>query len=166
VPGVSRRAILRVLAAALAYAGAGSNSVGAGLAASPSNFKRIYSDTRLRERFYLFLKNVFHLYPEERFHELILDATARGGSDREIYETVQKRLPDIEPRLSKLTYALPALAKQKEEMTRDTADLLGPMGVIKGYVEIGTPGRYVKGLRKRYAIASTVYLVNDRRRSR
>jgi SAM-dependent methyltransferase len=159
---VHRRTFLRILAAALAYAGAGTRAARAGDEAAPSNFKAIYSNSQLRERFYLFLKNVFHLYPEERFHQLIVDATAAGGSDREIYETVQKRLPDIEPRLSKLTYALPALAKQKEEMTRETADLLGRMGAVKGYVEIGTPGRYVKGLRKRFAIEGTVYLVNDR----
>jgi SAM-dependent methyltransferase len=159
---VHRRTFLRILAAALAYAGAGTRAARAGDEAAPSNFKAIYSNSQLRERFYLFLKNVFHLYPEEGFHQLIVDATAAGGSDREIYETVQKRLPDIEPRLSKLTYALPALAKQKEEMTRETADLLGRMGAVKGYVEIGTPGRYVKGLRKRFAIEGTVYLVNDR----
>src|SRR5262249_15363965 len=117
----------------------------------------IYSDRRLRERFYLFLKNVFHLYPEERFHQLIIDASTTGGSDREIYETVQKGLPTIEPRLSKLTYALPALAKKKEEMPRETAGLSGPMHAVRGYVEIGTPGRYFKGLRKRFAIDGAVY---------
>jgi SAM-dependent methyltransferase len=157
---ISRRTLLRLLAAAIAYAGA-SREARAEIAAAPSNFKAIYSDRRLRERFYLFLKNVFHLYPEERFHQLIIDASTTGGSDREIYETVQKGLPTIEPRLSKLTYALPALAKQKEEMARETAWLLGPTRAVKGYVEIGTPGRYVKGLRKRFAINGAVYVVND-----
>jgi SAM-dependent methyltransferase len=161
VSPISRRALLRILAAALAYAGARSREARAEIAVPASNFKAIYSDRRLRERFYLFLKNVFHLYPEERFHQLIIDASTRGGSDREIYQRVQERLPTIEPRLSKLTYALPALAKQKEEMARETAGLLGPKRAVKGYVEIGTPGRYVKGLRKRFAIDGAVYVVND-----
>jgi SAM-dependent methyltransferase len=159
---VHRRTFLRILAAALAHAGGGSRAARAAGDGTASNFKTVYSDSRLRERFYSFLRNVFHLYPEERFHELILEASAAGGSDREIYETVQRRLPGIEPRLAKLTYALPALARQKEEMARETADLLGPVGRVRGYVEIGTPGRYVKGLRKRYAIDGTVYVVNDR----
>ena len=62
---VSRRALLRLLAVALAYAGARSREAWAETTTAPSNFKAIYSDRRLRERFYLFLKNVFHLYPEE-----------------------------------------------------------------------------------------------------
>jgi len=82
VPIVSRRTILRILAAAFAYAGAGSRAARGEVTAAPSNFKAIYSDSRLRERFYLFLRNVFHLYPEERFHQLILDATRTESSDR------------------------------------------------------------------------------------
>ncbi len=56
---------------------------------------------------------------------------------------------------------MPALAKQKEEMARETAALLGSVRAIKGYVEIGTPGRYVKELRKRFKIDGAVFLVND-----
>src|SRR2546430_6369387 len=127
-----------------------------------SNFRTVYSDPKLRRRFYLFLQNVFHLYPEDRFHQLIGEVASRYDSDREIYEKLQERLPEIKPLFSQVTYALPALAKQKEEMARQTADLLGPPRTIKGYVEIGTPGRYVNGLRRRFRIEGAVFLLNDR----
>jgi len=131
-------------------------------ASAASNFRTVYSDPKLRRRFYLFLQNVFHLYPEDRLHQLIGEVASRYDSDREIYEKLQERLPEIKPLFSQVTYALPALAKQKEEMARQTADLLGPPRTIKGYVEIGTPGRYVNGLRRRFRIEGAVFLLNDR----
>src|SRR5262249_41586728 len=42
-----------------------------------------------------------------------------------------------------------------------TAELLGPVRSVRGYVEIGTPGRYVKALRKRVAIEGAVLVAND-----
>ena len=135
---------------------------GPSAAPAASNFRTVYSDPKLRARFYLFLKNVFHLYPEDRFHRLIGGVASRGGTDREIYEQLQERLREIKPLFSQVTYALPALAKQKEEMARQTAALLGSSRTIKGYVEIGTPGRYVNGLRRRFRIEGAVFLLNDR----
>jgi hypothetical protein len=129
--------------------------------AAGSNFRAVYADPVQRDRFHAFLANVFHLYPEDRFHALIAELVARGGSDREIYEALQARLPEIAPPLSTVTYALPALAKQKEEMARQTAALLGRGAAVRGYVEIGSPGRYVRPLRDALALEGPVFLVND-----
>jgi hypothetical protein len=155
---VGRRTTLRVLLAVFAWA-AGGRSFAED--AGASNFKAVYSDPGLRQRFYLFLQNVFHLYPEDRFDRLIRQAASRHDSDAEIYQEVQRRLPEITPRLSHLTYAMPALAKQKEEMARETAELLGSMRGVHGYLEIGTPGRYVKALRRRFRIDGDVVVAND-----
>src|SRR5437870_10613633 len=145
--------------ASVADTGSVPNPAAAGTA---SNFRTVYADAKLRRRFYLFLQNVFHLYPEDRFHQLIGEVASRYDSDRESYEKLAERLPEIKPLFSQVTYALPALAKQKEEMARQTAELLGPPRTIKGYVEIGTPGRYVNGLRRRFRIEGAVFLQNDR----
>src|SRR5262245_34082390 len=83
------------------------------------NFKTIYSDPRLREQFHLFLRNVFHLYPDDRFHRLIGSTTATYGSDQLIYEALLQHLDEIKPRAAALTYAVPALRKQKQEMARE-----------------------------------------------
>lgn len=131
--------------------------------ARSSNFKAIYTDPNLRAEFYLFLKYIFHLYPEDRFHQLITQVTSQHPTDSEIYQDLQRKLPTIKSRFSILTYAIPALAKQKEEMAKETAELLvADRGPFRGYVEIGSPGRYVGHLRKRFKIEGGVYLVNDK----
>lgn len=125
-----------------------------------SNFKAVYGDAELRAAFLLFLRNVYHLYPEQRFHDLIGEMTAGGRSDREVYLAAQQRLPSIKPLLSDFTYALPALAKQKAEMARQTQALLGARPAVDGYMEIGTTGRYVAGLAKRVALRGDVVLLH------
>jgi FAD/FMN-containing dehydrogenase/SAM-dependent methyltransferase len=129
--------------------------------APASEFRRVFSDVRLHDGFYRFLQTVYRLYPEDRFHTLIKDACARHADDEAIYRDVQERLPRLKPFLSELTYALPSLRKQKDEMARQTQELLGERRDFRGYVEIGTPGRYVNALRARLRLEGEVVLVND-----
>jgi SAM-dependent methyltransferase len=136
------------------------------LAADPASsaFHRIYDDVALRDRFFLFLQNVFHLYPEAEFHQAILDLTGQHTEDQAIYEALQVRLKQIAPLGSALTYALPALKVQKDEMARQAQALLtgpGRPDRYDGYVEIGTTGRYVDPLRKAIPLGGKVTLVND-----
>lgn len=157
--GVSRRTALRqLLATAALLLGARGTSF-AGIA--PSNFKRIYDTPADRRDFRLFLQNVFHLYPDDKFHALITALTAEYGSDGEIYRHLAARLPEITPRLSALTYAVPALRKQKAEMAQQTVRLLGERRRATGYVEIGTTGRYLNGLKVKADIRGPIYVVND-----
>ena len=129
--------------------------------AGRSNFRAVYGDLRARDRFFLFLQNVYHLYPEDRFHQLIIDLTNESSSDQLIYTTLQQRLSTIKPFLSEATYGLPALHKQKAEMARQTAELLGTTRTLSGYVEIGTTGRYANGIRALIPIDGPMYVVND-----
>jgi len=128
--------------------------------AHASNFKAIYGDPRLKAAFFLFLKNVYNLYPEDSFHQLIDKATASGASDRDIYRLVQGQQKTIEPFLADFRYALPALARQKAEMTNETLALLGGLKKINGYMEIGTTGRYVSKLRDSVELGGDLVLVN------
>ncbi|MBI3395977.1 MAG: hypothetical protein HY042_09090 [Spirochaetia bacterium] len=57
-----------------------------------SNFRTVYGDQLARDRFYLFLQNVYHLYPESQFHQLIIDLTNESSSDQLIYLTLQPTL--------------------------------------------------------------------------
>jgi SAM-dependent methyltransferase len=131
----------------------------AGIAAS--NFKRIYGNPDDRRDFRLFLQNVFHLYPDEQLHALITTLSAELENDERIYRKLAARLPEITPRLAALTYALPALRKQKAEMAQQTARLLGDRRRASGYVEIGTTGRYLNGLKSKAEIKGPFYVVND-----
>ncbi|WP_338872081.1 methyltransferase domain-containing protein [Spirosoma sp. SC4-14] len=128
---------------------------------APSEFHAVFDQTKPRDAFYRFLQVVFHLYPEDKFHHLIGEVTKTETSDERIYKTIQNRLPSIKPFLSELTYSLPALKVQKREMTRQTLELLPQNTIINGYVEIGSPGRYISDLRKHMSINRPVYLIND-----
>lgn len=126
-----------------------------------SDFHAVYEDTGLRDGFYRFLQNVYRLYPEDRFHALIADATQRHSSEEDIYFYLQRELPRIKPVLADLRLALPALAKQKAEMTRQTLELLGDKRDIDGYLEIGTTGRYISDLRRQVRVKGRLLLVHD-----
>lgn len=128
---------------------------------TPSEFKTVYSNTQLRDGFYRFLQVVFHLYPEDKFHHLIAEVSEAKSTDQEIYTEVQRRLKEIKPFLSELTYALPALKKQKGEMTHETLELLGDKQSINGYVEIGSTGRYISDLRKHMQVDGEIFIIND-----
>jgi SAM-dependent methyltransferase len=126
-----------------------------------SEFKTVYGKTESADGFYRFLQNVYRLYPEDRFHTLIKEATQRNATDEAIYHDVQAGLPAIKPFLADLFYALPSLKKQKKEMARQALELLKGKCAIDGYVEIGTTGRYFSHLKKHLTIRGPVTLVND-----
>lgn len=126
-----------------------------------SIFKSIYSQTKSSDAFYRFLQVIFHLYPESKFHMLIKEACAEGGNDEDIYHRVQTRLPKIKTFLSELTYALPALKKQKREISTQTLKLLGEQRTINGYLEIGSTGRYISDLQKHIKLSGPIYLLSD-----
>ena len=127
-----------------------------------SEFKAVFEEPKANQDFFLFLKNVYHLYPEDKFHALIQETTARLESDEEIYKSVMGDLAGIKPFLSELTYALPSLKEQKAEMSRETLELLDGGGkTYQGYVEIGSTGRYISRLRKHLNISGPIFLIND-----
>lgn len=158
---IDRRAFVRRALAALVLLSARPARAASPKAVASSNFRTIYRDPELRDRFFLFLQNVFHLYPEDRFHQLIIDLTARYETDEEVYVRLLADLPAIKPRLSDLTYALPALRRQKAEMARQTLEALGTTASVDGYLEIGSTGRYVGELGRHVKIDGPIYLTND-----
>lgn len=125
-----------------------------------SEFISVYSNTKWRDNFYLFLQNIYRIYPEDRFHTLIIEACKHRSSDSEIYHYIQERLSEIKPAMSDLRYALPALRKQKTVISDQTKKLIGRRR-INGYLEIGSTGRYVRSLKKCIDLTGSIYLSND-----
>lgn len=167
-PGLERRTLLKAALALLVARPQASAfaELAAPLAQGPlpdaaSNFRAIYADPALRAQFFPFLQNVFHLYPEESIHRLITDLTAKGKTDEEIYRALLAALPSIKPTLSEVRYGVPALRKQKDEMTRQALAFLGAGARVNGYLEIGTTGRYVSDLRRHVEIGGPIWIVND-----
>lgn len=126
------------------------------------NFRYIYSDAALKRQFLDFLTNVFHLYPENEFHELLMRVTASKAEDREIYESLQIELDDISPFLGALRYAIPALKKQKQIMAAQTLMLVDKDATYDGHLEIGSTGRYIGILEDKLDITGDVFLLHTR----
>lgn len=113
-----------------------------GFAAEDGNFRTIYLDPKLRRQFFLFLQNVFHLYPEQDYDDLIARISREKTTDREIYQAILAELPSVKPFLKEIRYALPALRKQKEVMCDQTLALLDGRKKFGRYAEVGSTGRY------------------------
>lgn len=128
---------------------------------SASTFHAVYDDVRQRDAFFQFLQNVFHLYPEDDFHQLIVDLTAAHAEDQAIYEALLADLPGIAPVGSQLTYALPALKKQKRVMAEQAAAFLADVERVDGYVEVGSKGRYIGSLSDRVPVEGPVFLLHE-----
>jgi SAM-dependent methyltransferase len=126
-----------------------------------SEFKAVFNNVTWSDNFYKFLQVIFHLYPEDKFHYLLSSTAKEKNTDEEIYKAAQARLPAIKPFLSELTYALPALKKQKKEMARQVLQLLGSTRNINGYLEIGSTGRYISELKKHINLRGPLFLTND-----
>lgn len=127
-----------------------------------SNFKNIYSNSRLKNEFFKFLKNVFNLYPEQELHQLISEATTKKVTDEQIYLTAQAKLGDITPYFSIFSHKLPSLMKQKDEMARQTVELLGEGSSFNGYLEIGSLGRYLDYLEEKVDITGERYYADGK----
>ncbi len=130
---------------------------------SMSNFHFIYNNSVYKKNFYQFLVNVFHLYPELEFHQLINAITKQSISDQDIYLEVQSKLNEISSFLAPLQYAIPALNKQKEIIADQTQTLLQNKQRFSGYLEIGTTGRYLDALEERFSIEDGRYFVTDKK---
>ncbi len=126
-----------------------------------SEFKSVLASPKWSSDLHQFLEVIFHLYPEDKFHQLIASATTERTTDEEIYKAVLHQLPKIKPFLSELTLALPALRKQKKEMARQVLQLLGDRKRIDGYVEIGSTGRYISELRHHIDLSGKIFITND-----
>ena len=134
----------------------------ASITTTRNNFSQIYSSKNLKDEFFKFLKNVFNLFPEDELHNLISTAAAKKSNDQLIYTEVQSKLDDIAPMLSSVRYSLPSLMKQKDEMAKETLQLLGEGGTYNGYLEIGSSGRYLDYLEENINIEGERYYADGK----
>lgn len=128
-----------------------------------SNFRKIYSNDSLKKEFYKFLKNVFNLYPENDLHQLISKSTIKYNNDKDIYINTQSKLTEITVSFSLFRNKLPALFKQKEEMAKQTLELIGEKSTYNGYLEIGSSGRYLDYLEERVKITGKRYYADGKK---
>jgi FAD/FMN-containing dehydrogenase/uncharacterized membrane protein YhaH (DUF805 family)/SAM-dependent methyltransferase len=121
----------------------------------------IMAEDRWSDRLYSFLQNVYGLFPEDRLHGLLREGARRYPHDEGVYRFVQENLSHIRPRMQPVTHGLPALARQKREMARQTLLVLGERRTVDGYLEIGSIGRYASALRRHVSFRGPVFVMND-----
>jgi hypothetical protein len=133
------------------------------LLATPNtgSFDFIYNYPTYKNEFLNFLVNVFHLYPEKEMHAAISDYTNKKSSDEEIYKALQENLSSIKPLLADITYALPALVKQKKVISAQTSNLLGTNITHTGYLEVGSNGRYLDSLEDALDIQGDIFFLSE-----
>jgi SAM-dependent methyltransferase len=71
-------------------------------------------------------------------------------------------LPDIKPFLADLTYAIPALIKQKKIMAVQTASLIDGKRIYDGYLEVGSTGRYLDSLEEVLNIEGEIVFLTEK----
>jgi len=130
-------------------------------AAPLTEFHQIFGDVVLSDAFYRFLQAVFRTVPEDRFHNLIREASRLHQDEESIYRYIQKEFAGIKPLLADVRYSLPSLFKQKEEMAKQTFNVLGPRKRFSGYAEIGSKGRYYRSLRLKIDIKGPLYFIDE-----
>jgi len=126
------------------------------------NFRFIYRNPAYKKEFFQFLTNVFHLYPELDFHQLIALVSNKHSSDKLIFKELQKKLSQISSVLAPLTYAIPALNQQKLVIGQQTQQLLGPREKFNGYLEIGSSGRYLDQLEELFDIEEQRVFISEK----
>ncbi len=157
---INKREFLQGLVALLTVAATRGGVAGTVSGGDVGNFEYVYSNPELRRDFLDFLTNVFHLYPEQKFHNVLVRLSKPGTSDREVYAALKKELDEIQPFLGALRYAIPALSKQKAIMTEQTLKLLDPEARYEGHLEIGSTGRYIGALEDTLDIRGDVFLLH------
>jgi len=127
-----------------------------------TEFHHVFDDVELSDAFYRFLQNVFRTLPEDRFHHLIAQACKLHSDEESVYRYIQRELAGVKPFAADLRYALPSLFRQKAEMTSQALRVLDGRTEFDGYIEIGSKGRYYRGLNKALTLRGPRVFVDEK----
>lgn len=117
-----------------------------------------------------FLTHIFNTLPADALMDLCQNSVANSANDQEVFKQLSKQLPAIKPnKITHLRATLASLKVQKNEMAQQTAEITEEDGcccktiqrMIEGYLEIGSPGRYIESLRKYFAFKGPIFVMND-----
>jgi hypothetical protein len=127
-----------------------------------SEFHQVFGDVLLSDAFYRFLQAVFRTVPEDRLHHLIREACRLHRDEESVFRHIQREFAGIKPPLADLTHALPSLFKQKQEMARQTLQVIGERRRFTGYAEIGSKGRYFRSLAAKLKLTGPKWFIDEK----
>ena len=131
---------------------------------SSSMFREIFSyQHEGRRQVRMFLDNIFmQMNPEQFF--MVMDEILEDEAldDEEIYKRLCKKIGVAKPNaIIGAKRGLKALSLLKNDLGQQTLELVDSKN-IKGYVEIGYPGRMIRTLKKLLKMQGPFYVINDK----
>lgn len=128
----------------------------------PNYFKEIMKDEATKTKFSGFLRKVLQRVDVEPFYTLLADILTYCDSHAEIYQELCRRLSEVMPSaLGSLSRILSSLKDIKSDLAAQAKALLGDTKTINGLVEIGYPGRFVKGFQEAFEVTGTIAAVYE-----
>ncbi len=128
-----------------------------------NHFKAVMASPEMKKAFEGFLKNVLQRVDSIKFYALLEDILIYNDSHAEIYQELCRRLPEVMPStFGSLKRILGSLSAIKKDLGTQAHALL-PEGkqVINGLVEIGYPGRFVRGFKQHYKVTGKIVAVYE-----
>jgi SAM-dependent methyltransferase len=117
------------------------------------DYKIVIENPVLSSKLMQFFEYIFTVYPAQKYHNLVTKAVVESSNDQEAYRYIIDHLSTLEQsRFTTLVTSLASLKQQRNELADQAALFLGDKK-IDGYLELGTPGRYIKALQKRCSLS-------------
>lgn len=131
--------------------------------AQKSHYQTVFSSPALRTEFRKFLENIFLRLDSNKFFSLIDEIMKSAKTDEEIYLSLSKRITEARGSVFKTTYcALLSLFRQKKVLKGQIGELLGKRHPVKGLVEIGFPGRFIRPIQKICDVSGQVTAIHPK----
>lgn len=129
----------------------------------PNYFKIMMASEESKAKCSGFLKNVLYRLDSDKFFPLLEDILKYNDTHEEIYKELVTRLPEIASNaLSDFRNILSSLTSIKSDLSEQAYSLLPQdKKTINGLVEIGYPGRFVKGFKQHYKITGEIVAVYE-----
>jgi FAD/FMN-containing dehydrogenase len=128
-----------------------------------NHFKVIMRDKDTFNQFAGFLKVVLKRVDSDALYHLLKDIMEYKDTHEEIYRELCQRLPEITPgALSDIGNQLQSLSEIKHDLAEQAQTLLpSDLKEINGMVEIGYPGRFINGFKKKYHVTGNLVAMKE-----
>lgn len=142
------------------------NEVLAHLRQTPTTckYRKVFADTASREAFRAFLNRIFLRLDDNKFFALIDTILSNSSldTDEKIYAALKENIGTASKGFfGTFLTGLRSLRELQYDLATQVADLMGSHNKVKGYVEIGYPGRMIRPIQGKLAISGTATVVND-----
>lgn len=128
----------------------------------PSYFHHLVKNEKMKQRFAGFLKVVLMRVESDQLFALLEDILTYKDSHAEIYAELCARLPEIAPNaLNDFRLILNSLSSIKHDLGEQACNLLEGVTTINGLVEIGYPGRFVRGFTDNFEVRGNIVAVYE-----